>query len=219
MAEQVLVARRVDLFPAGFPAPSGFQPGNGSPYLARIQASGFFLGRADAEEDPNFKQIIPYGVLTAPGAEGGGEAEDGLVLLLRRTAEAGEARLRDLYTLGIGGHINPIDAESSSPAPRGQPLIEAALRRELDEELEIACPLHLELAGVINDDTNPVGRVHFGVVYRVRAQSSRVRVREASGLEGDFVSPSELARHAERMETWSRFLLTTFWPSPIPAAG
>jgi len=33
----------------------------------------------------------------------------GRYLLMRRTQGGGETRLRDRYTLGVGGHINPED--------------------------------------------------------------------------------------------------------------
>ncbi|MEZ4389375.1 MAG: NUDIX domain-containing protein [Candidatus Krumholzibacteriia bacterium] len=108
----------------------------------------------------HYKQIIPYLVLLrgrGPGAR---------VLAYQRRAAHTEARLGGLWSVGFGGHIEPLDRDQASGADT---LVDLAARRELTEETGlVADRLGLELAGYINSDSEDVSSVHFGVVFRVR---------------------------------------------------
>jgi predicted NUDIX family phosphoesterase len=193
--EFVYVAPREALFPACYP--QGFEAfpseRESRDFLARVAAHGFFVERERAERSPSWKQVIPYCVVAS------GER----VLLTRRRAKGGEARLHDKLSIGIGGHINPIDRVD------GKELVLAAARREILEELEVRGEFELRLAGYMNDDSNPVGAVHVGLVFGAIA-TGPVRIREEDVLEGDLVAPEELhARLArgEDFETWSATLI------------
>ncbi len=210
--EFVFVVPRRELFPDHYP--QGFTPFDASCSLERIlecvQTHGFFVERARAELEPSWKQVIPYNVVIV------GEK----VLLLRRTARGGEARLHDKLSIGVGGHLNPIDLEGApsprNPLPRGS-------QRELEEELAIDGEVELEPIGLMNDDSNPVGAVHVGVVQRVRLRG-RVEIREKDVLEGQLVAPQELVerrRAGANFETWSAKLvdhLPQWFPSASPSA-
>lgn len=210
--EFVFVVPRRELFPDHYP--QGFQPFDASCSLARIleciETHGFFVERARAEREPRWKQVIPYNVVLV----------DEQVLLLRRTSRGGEARLHDKLTIGVGGHLEPIDLQGA-PSPRN-PLPRGA-RRELDEELAIEGEFELEPIGLMNDDSNPVGAVHVGVVQRVRLRG-RVEIREKDVLEGHLVSPQELVerrRAGANFETWSAKLvdyLPQWFPGALPSA-
>jgi predicted NUDIX family phosphoesterase len=217
--EFVYVVKRYDLFDRAFP--HGFvprqRPAAGSTtsalqaqdsvalWTARIREKGFYLERRQAELDSSFKQIIPY-TLVLHGDE---------VLLLRRLSKGGEARLHGKLSIGVGGHINPIDidgpAGAAGPAGAVRDLLEAGCRRELEEEIEIRCPYTLEAVGVINDDASDVGSVHFGLVNVARCETADVVIRESEVLEGSFVSRGELAELARteggRFETWSALII------------
>jgi len=186
--ELVYVVPRAELFPDG--APHGFSPG-GLDLLDRIYECGHFADRARVEEDPSLKQIIPYAVVV----------RDDDVFRFRRRG-GGERRLIGLASVGVGGHVNPPDA--------GDVILDA-LERELTEELYLPDERHVELLGLLNDDTTPVGSVHLGVVARVTVGEGDVRVREADAMEGRFLRRDALlAEHAtERaaFETWSALLL------------
>ncbi|MBN1443179.1 MAG: NUDIX domain-containing protein [Planctomycetes bacterium] len=190
--ERVLVVPRGDLFLSGEETPQGFIPGDGRPYLERMAHRGRFAARRSAEEDPGLKQIIPYGLVTSGDR----------VFLLRRTRGGAEARLHDLLSLGVGGHVNPQDGAPG----RGGEILERAFLRELEEELVVDSSYRLRVAGVLNDESNAVGQVHFGVVYRVDLEAPRIRVREVGQLEGRWVRRADLAGETAGMETWSRFL-------------
>ncbi len=82
----------------------------------------------------------------------------------------------------------------------------SGLRREWAEELEADWEPEFELIGLLNDDSNPVGAVHLGVVFSVDARGREVDVREHDKLVGAFAGADELAESRHRMETWSQLV-------------
>ena len=190
-SEKVLVVPRNVLFGAPRRAFDGFRPDAAEAFLAAASGHGAYRARERVEDDPALKQLIPYALVTCRSE----------VFLMRRKG-GGERRLRERYSLGVGGHVNDGDAPATDPAAA----VRAALERELHEELVVETPISATLLGVLNDDSNAVGRVHFGVVYRLEAEEPRVRVRETDELDGRFVPVRELAAYLERMETWSRLV-------------
>jgi len=189
MSERVLVLPR-DAVPGG----SEFHGMRraGAHGLAELHAAvaerGRYLDRALAEEDPGFKQLIPYVVVT----------DHASVFLMHRTDAGGDARLHGKASVGVGGHLNPVDA--------GEDPLMAGLRREWAEELDAPWEPTFELIGLLNDDTNPVGAVHLGVVFRVDAAGRRVDVREHDKLVGAFASVDEVVAAWARLETWSQLV-------------
>lgn len=193
--EFVFVAPREALFPTCFP--QGFHPfrtsAEAAEMLERLRQHGFFVQRERAERTPAWKQPIPYCVV----------ASDERLLLMKRRSKGGEARLFDKLTIGVGGHINPIDHAD------GAELVLRAARREMSEELVLQHEPELRLAGFLNDDSNPVGAVHLGLVFAAITTGS-VRIREEDVLEGRMVESEELrASHArgDNFETWSATLI------------
>jgi len=198
--EFVYVVKRQDLFELSFP--HGFvarQPGDPQDRVAtwtrRIRERGFFVERRWAERDSSLKQVIPYTLLTH-GDE---------VFLLRRTARGGEARLHGKLSIGVGGHINPVDLDGA------QDVLDAGCRRELEEEVALSTSYALDTVGVINDDSSDVGSVHFGLVNVARCETAEVAIRETDVLEGSFVSRQALREMSrvqrERFETWSALIV------------
>lgn len=150
-----------------------------------------FLPRSRAEDDPNFKQLIPYVVLKHGPS----------VFHYRRGQGAGEKRLRALRSIGIGGHINPGDhAAAEHPYRQG-------MLRELAEEVELATTYRETCLGFINDDSLPVGRVHLGIVHLFELESPIVRQREADLVGAGFAPIGELMAQKDAFETWSQFAL------------
>lgn len=155
---------------------------------AAVAERGRYLDRPAAEADPRFKQLIPYVVVRD------GES----VFLMHRTDAGGDARLHGRASIGVGGHLNPVDA--------GEDALMAGLRREWDEELETDWEPEFELLGLLNDDSNPVGAVHLGVVFTVEARGRPVAVREHDKLIGAFVGADALTAGWDRLETWSQLV-------------
>lgn len=159
--------------------------GNLKPYLALIGSEGEFRPRGEAEDDPTWKQVIPYLVLR----------DRGNIFLMRRTHVGRDERLRERWSIGIGGHVNPGDGD-----------ILGGMRREWKEELAADFEPDFELVGLLNDDSDAVGSVHVGVLFRAEAAGRPVAIRETEKLEGAFVTPAEALRLYDRMETWSSLL-------------
>jgi predicted NUDIX family phosphoesterase len=160
--EFVFVVRRSELFPEFYP--HGLVPfGAGltrEGFERVIEERGFFVERAFAEHDPSLKQIIPYAVVVRAGE----------VLLLKRSRQGGDARLFDKLSIGVGGHVNPVDALVDGRRI-ANPLV-AGTQRELGEELAIQGSWTVRTLGLLNDDSNSVGAVHVGVVQVVHVEGN-----------------------------------------------
>jgi predicted NUDIX family phosphoesterase len=153
-----------------------------------VAAHGRYLDRPSAEDDPNHKQLIPY-VVVRDGER---------VFLMQRTDAGGDRRLHGKASIGVGGHLNPVD--------EGEDALMAGLRREWTEEVEADWTPSYRLVGMLNDDSNPVGAVHLGVVFAVEADGRPVEVREREKLTGAFVDADAVHAVWDRLETWSQLV-------------
>ncbi len=159
-----------------------------------------FRPRSEMEEDPSFKQIIPYCILRSRGE----------VFRYTRGKKMGEKRLHALESIGVGGHISLAD---DRPLIGGvEVTYEQAMHRELDEEVVIESRYGEQCVGLINDDCSPVGQVHLGVVHIFDLDSPEVRRRESALTQAGFVSLAELRAGRERLETWSQFCVDLLFP-------
>jgi predicted NUDIX family phosphoesterase len=163
----------------------GVRTADFTPYLAAIDEHGTYRRRGDAEDDPEWKQVIPYLALR--------DGED--VFLMRRSRAGGDVRLHDRYTIGVGGHVNPDDGS-----------VMGGLLREWTEELDADFEPTFTPLGVLNDDENAVGAVHLGLVFSADAGSRPVAIRETEKLDGSFVPLADVADVVELLETWSALL-------------
>jgi predicted NUDIX family phosphoesterase len=164
-------------------------------YLSALLAPELMMyrPRSEVEDDPSWKQIIPYVVLRAGGA----------VFCYTRGKSQGETRLHRLRSLGVGGHVDEADAEGRC----GREAYDTAMRRELAEEVEVRGPGAMKLAGLINDDSTPVGSVHLGVVHIYDLENPAVTPREDGLADCRFVPIAELPAARDAFETWSRFCI------------
>ena len=217
MPEHVLVVPRARLLHnGGF---YGFRQEGLTAYLAAIAGHAFFARRDQVEEDPSLKQIIPYTVVR----------HDARIFLVGRTRRGSETRLREKLSIGLGGHINPGDNQpelfAGGAAASGNDdgtveagwrpaegesagtLVDAAMARELTEEVDLPAGWRAHPVGVLNDDVEPVGRVHFGLVYLADVPSLDVRIRETTKLTGAFATIAEVHDAYPRLESWSQFIL------------
>jgi predicted NUDIX family phosphoesterase len=107
----------------------------------------------------------------------------------------------------VGGHLNPVDT--------GDDPLMVGLRREWAEELVADWEPEFRLVGLLNDDSNPVGSVHLGVVFEVEADGRAIDVRERHKLSGRMVAPGEVLDAWDRLETWSRLVAERLLASPV----
>jgi predicted NUDIX family phosphoesterase len=156
--------------------------------------SNSFLPRSKAETDPNFKQIIPYVIIT-----------DGKSILhYVRGKKAGEQRLVAKGSIGIGGHIND---EDHSLFADGLQAFQDAVEREVCEELAVQGTFDAKPVGLINDDSTEVGRVHFGIVHVLFRTPEKVKKNEQVITQVEFIPIEELKTRREQMESWSQLCL------------
>lgn len=193
--ECVWVVRRRDLFPRCSPqgflqlAPDELE----RDFLRVARHRGFFVERREAEVTPAWKQLIPYCLVRF----------EGRFLLFERLAAQGETRLHGKLSIGVGGHLNPVDAE-----PGGDLIVRGA-RRELAEELRLDSGIELTPLGLLNDDQDPVGAVHVGVVFGV-GPSREPEIRERHKMRGVWTPLAELRdmwQTRRPFESWSAEIL------------
>lgn len=158
-----------------------------------------YLPRGDMEEDPSFKQLIPYCIFKFVDESGTTH-----VFQYTRGKGGGETRLRAKKSVGIGGHISTLDAHDESP-------YELGMQRELEEEIVIGTEFTQTLVGLINDDENEVGKVHLGIVHLFEVQKPQISANEAEISDAGFLPVAELMADLDSYETWSRICLESLF--------
>jgi predicted NUDIX family phosphoesterase len=186
-AERVLCVTREEAFPDG--AWHGFVDRGLDRVQRVIRERSFFLPRSQVEDDATYQQIIPYVVFRHRDR----------YLLTRRLKASSEKRLRQLYSLGVGGHINPGDLEGGDPIADG-------LKREWEEEVSYEGGYQSRLMGLLNDESSPVSKVHLGVVFLLEGDSPEIAIRETDKLAGELLRLEEMRIHYLEMESWSQMV-------------
>ena len=154
-------------------------------------SNNFFIHRELAEDDPTHKQIIPYAIFK----------HGDKFLKYLRGKKSGEQRLASKSSIGIGGHINQDDFNSSSLE---KDTYLTGIEREINEELIINCDYNNLPIALINDDSNDVGQVHLGVVHLFDLESDQVEAGEANIENLEFLSSEDLLREKDNLESWSQ---------------
>ena len=149
-----------------------------------------FRPRSECETDPTWLQLIPYVVLRY----------NNRLFHYTRGSKGGEKRLHALKSIGIGGHINPVDTEAADPYCAG-------MARELAEEIHIGCVYSESVLGLVYDPSTTVGSVHLGVVHVLALDNDDVKPREVSIVECGFAGIADLRRDEAQFETWSQLVL------------
>ncbi len=181
--ESILVIKRDILFHDG--NVQGLKLTNIDSYRDLIQQHKEFLPRSLMETDYAYKQVIPYLIFT----------HENHYFLMQRHAKASETRLQNRFSLGIGGHIYQKDMLTND--------IYAWAEREFHEEINYTHSLtKIEPIGILNDDSNDVGRVHVGLVLLLHGDSSTINIKSELA-SGKLVSLKECETHRPQLESWS----------------
>ena len=168
-------------------------------YIDKLFVPGVprFMPRSAVETDPSFKQLIPYVIISF----------EGRFLNYVRGKRAGETRLVAKRSIGIGGHINPIDADDSPLFAYHFDNYLAAVQREVAEEVTVEAGHTDNIVALLNDDSNEVGQVHLGIVHHWKLDSDKVTRKEQMITQMTFMTPEELNEVKESLETWSQLCL------------
>ncbi|EDL61047.1 hypothetical protein [Gimesia maris] len=164
-----------------------------APYLKTLFDPNYisFRPRDTVEEDPSFKQLIPYCIFR----------HEGKIFYYTRGSKGGEQRLHSKRSIGIGGHISlEDDAKEGSTYREG-------MQREIQEEVAMDTKYTEACVGLINDDETEVGKVHLGIVHIFDLELPKVLPREESIIETGFDSPEKLLQELDQFETWSQICL------------
>jgi predicted NUDIX family phosphoesterase len=188
--ENILVIKRSLFDELGAFQGLNFEP---EKYLKAIlsRGSNFFIPRLDAENNPTYKQIIPYALIVFGNT----------VLHYVRGKKAGEQRLIAKGSVGVGGHMNESD---ESLFAMEEQAYRAGVEREVNEEIKIDTPFEDQIVALLNDDSTDVGRVHLGVVHVFKLKEPKVQKREAMITGLTFLTKDELMSRRASLETWSQ---------------
>ena len=127
------------------------------------------------------------------------------ILHYTRGKSGGESRLHAKLSVGVGGHVNPVDTGGGKTGPAAY---HAAVSREIDEELVLTQSHPHRIIALLNDDSNAVGQVHLGIVHLVELESAEVVSREDALADLAFTPLCELNGPCfERLESWSQFCI------------
>lgn len=196
MDKQIVVVPRTALF-SEFSF-QGFLQAHEYDFEARVRQYFGYTMRAAAETDPSLKQPIAYCLIVNPALR--------LVFAYRRASESRdyqEARLQGKWSWGVGGHIEKLDLVDDP--------IRASMLRELGEEVDITSPVEVSVVGYINDDSNPVGQVHFGILYKVATTATDVKPKGSEMAWGGLVDLSQVEEILScpecEVETWSQIAM------------
>jgi predicted NUDIX family phosphoesterase len=162
-------------------------------YERRILSNMEVMRRGDAETNPEFKQPIGYSVIF----------NDGKVVAYQRSSKGGEKRLHGKWAWGFGGHVEPSDNSNKNP-------MRDSTSRELHEELLFreAVITGPKVIGYINDDTNDVGKVHFGILYSFDVICDEILPKDSEIERIKLCTVAELEEMCSSpdfdVESWSR---------------
>lgn len=187
----------------------GFTPNNGTHCKFDLMESlnkseHYYIKRSLAENDEHYKQLIPYCVF---------HYEDDLRLsnlFNYRRKGGGEGRLEGKRSIGVGGHISILDSRLKESFGD---TYATGLLRELKEETTIISVGDHSMIGLVNDDSNAVGRVHLGVVHLFDSSVTRVTlVNPQSELhDPQWTEITKLFEEIDQFETWSQIILKEYF--------
>lgn len=186
-------------------------------YLEQICYKGVFMPRGQAEECPLSKQLIPYILVTYQGK------------VLAYYRKGTEQRLSGQMSIGIGGHVNPCDTEALvhltpqwvlngwEQFKASRPAYNAAAR-EIFEEIGNVNIDRITLLGFLNDDANPVGQVHLGLVFHCELKDLEGVEFEDALHDPQWLDPMDLCTgFYPELETWSQMVLNVIGVQLIEA--
>lgn len=149
------------------------------------------------EDDPSFKQLIPYCIFRCNGE----------VFQYQRGNSQGESRLHAKRSVGVGGHVSTLDLDGEGCA------YSEGMKREIEEEVFLEAKWTEQCVGLINDDETEVGKVHLGVVHVFDLETPDVKPKEASMLDAGFRQPDAMLDDLDVFETWSQICLKALFAS------
>lgn len=195
MPKEALVVKREILFKDKHF--EGFLPVKDFDFISVINKNYFYAERGDKlENDISLQQIIPYVIITNPKTK--------KIFAYKRANNDNysEKRLRNKWSIGVGGHIERVDNKNP---------IQEGMMRELKEELKIDNYPIPKIIGYVNDDSGSVESVHFGIIALAKT-SEDVKQGDDEMAHSSFYTIDEfealISNRENELEGWSKIV----WP-------
>jgi len=159
-------------------------------YLNQINQNNFFMKRKHAEEDPNHLQIIAF-IIVKKGDK---------FFAIQKLDGTGDKREVGLYSIAVGGHINPVDDGENT-------LIDGAAR-EFNEEVTYSKNFDGKLVGFVNSEIDVFNKVHFGAIF-IQEVDEEIGVHpdEAHKQRGEWMDINRLKEVYPKFGPWSQVLI------------
>jgi predicted NUDIX family phosphoesterase len=187
-------------------------------FFERASQSLFIGRREELEKDERFGQALPYVVMYQKGAD-----DRAALFAYQRTKQVGEQRLAGAISVGVGGHMDLADIRMSDNSVVDLvSTFAVAVSRELNEEIlfdsgvgritfddmrkRATHSVFPKVAGMIVDNSNEVGRVHYGVILAMEIPEGFTPVcaePELTTIGMAFVDSLPV----DQMENWSKIVL------------
>lgn len=182
---------------------AGRQSYTGKPALEMtelLREHAVWIDRPVAEEDPNYRQVIPY--ITVENTLSGKR------LLMTRMSKQGEARLHGKEYIGVGGHIDQQTPEEVADLQ----CLPLAAYREIREEtgFEHSTINYLGVICIDGEGASAVDRVHIGVVYEYKTTETDFSTEEEDLHNRRWATDAEIIEAFPQMEAWSQCVVRDF---------
>lgn len=185
-------------------------------FSERAASSLIIAQRAGLETNEEYAQLLPYISLYTTGPDGKTK-----VFAYQRGKGVGESRLAGNYSVGVGGHVDIGDVRFRKNIIDFEGTLADSWERELDEEISFTekggerndvysimrlWGIKARFIGIINDNSDAVGRVHYGALFSMEIPHSLTpRCIEPELVTLGVVSPHELK--GLPLENWSKIVL------------
>jgi predicted NUDIX family phosphoesterase len=184
--EEIFVVPRAQL--DNYVTQTGFIKNIDQTFINHLQQKAEFHPRYVMETDEQYKQIIPYLIFK----------HQNQFFVMERKAQATEKRLASKLSLGIGGHINAKDMSNNT--------IFSWAEREFHEEVTYKGTFTVTSLGILNDESNVVGKVHLGLVLLLTGNIDQISIK-SEHKAGSLQPFNYLETVYEQLEPWSQLLL------------
>ena len=141
--------------------------------------------------------MIPYVIVGSPNG----------ILIYQRATSTTERRLRGLWAVGWGGHIELVDqGDTAQPL---QALVQRCAEREIREELGLPLAAKRIQLGLIDDEQEEVGKYHVAWVEYWYYQQAVLKIDVDTASTVRWARPDDPSLLGLAFERWSLLALKT----------
>lgn len=187
-AQPILVQPNEIIFEHG--AWQGFLLGDWGEYFVQLsEQSPQWMPREEAEENPEYQQIIPWCVFR--------HGHD--YLILQKPQEGPHTRLYGKNSIGFGGHVLQTELEEFGD-------LNTWVINRFHNEMAYQGNLTATVIGVVNDNTDDLGKKHFGLVYLLEGDTDQIQSHKGLALGLNKLTDLTLD-DMQYMDRWSQMVV------------